>query len=694
MNKILSCILLTCITVFGAAQSSTQIYTGTIKDLKGATVTSGRITFTLTPSTDITVSGTARFTPSTVSCLINATGNPVATNGSSACGIIPNLSISPSGTSYRVCIQPYNTTPGSCFYDYALGGTKDISTIAPTLSTGPVNYSGIPGPPGPTACVIGSTCTDVLTPKSVGGVLYAEEFDGADISAKIDAAFVSCGVLKSCTVQLNPGQVYTTATSFTVPFLGDQGFPILDCMGSTIHYTGSSYAATAAGGIAYPGKSGLMKDCNFTGTSSALGAIYQPSRIGMDYERVMVSDFTGTNAAALFMPDTAFYSSSPGVGWTERGYVDMTSNNNTFGIRMLGNQGGTNSFGYNTVDLKGNANDGQWLMSVEGTGAFQTADLYSSTISVKGNTSGTGGGFRAILGATVRQGFLTVNVEGAGGSTGPAVAVDATIGSNAPSSIYMCGNVFGGGLSNSNPNAGGASQLYVGANACSGVSSIWQYPAYSLGTLQNRNSMWKMDAQHMAYFMACDSGAASFGDFQLTTRNTSDVPGVDASANTASGLTNIFWARACNKILGIGPGYGTNTGGKQPVLGGAVPDNGGIETTGRLSTTSVTPIGLDNGSYDIRYTDTANGNHIDYYVGGTAAAAPSFHHIEKFYDYGTFSVTNGMDCYALNGAVPCSFSGSISAPSIAPANGYTGSKTAGTCVFTIVSGIITGVTGC
>ncbi|HEY6407296.1 MAG TPA: hypothetical protein VIY29_07510, partial [Ktedonobacteraceae bacterium] len=132
------------------ANAQTQTYTGTIKDLTGTAVTSGKITFTLTPSTDSTVSGTARFVATVVSCGISATGNPVAiSDGVSACTVTSNLALSPTGTSYRICIQAYFATPGSCFHDYALGGTKDISTIAPTLSTGPINYGGVQGPPGP-----------------------------------------------------------------------------------------------------------------------------------------------------------------------------------------------------------------------------------------------------------------------------------------------------------------------------------------------------------------------------------------------------------------------------------------------------------------------------------------------------------------------------------------------------------------
>jgi hypothetical protein len=129
--------------------AQTTTYTGKIKDLALNPVTSGQVTFTLAPSTDSTLPGTGRFTPRTVTCIIRGDGTLASSsNGVSACQVANNTSLSPSGTSYRICIQPRFATPGSCFFDYATGGSKDISTVAPTLQTGPLNYSGTSGPPG------------------------------------------------------------------------------------------------------------------------------------------------------------------------------------------------------------------------------------------------------------------------------------------------------------------------------------------------------------------------------------------------------------------------------------------------------------------------------------------------------------------------------------------------------------------
>lgn len=129
-----------------AVAQTTTTYTGVIKDLSQQVVTSGLVTFTLTQSTDSTIPGNGRFIPTTVSCNINVDGTLSAISGG-ACVVTMNTALSPSGTSYRICIQPEFSTPGSCFFDYATTASKDITTIVPTLSTGPLNFGGVPGPP-------------------------------------------------------------------------------------------------------------------------------------------------------------------------------------------------------------------------------------------------------------------------------------------------------------------------------------------------------------------------------------------------------------------------------------------------------------------------------------------------------------------------------------------------------------------
>jgi hypothetical protein len=143
-------LLLSVLMSAGLTQSQTTTYTGTIKDLALNPVTAGQVQFTLTPPTDSTLPGTERFTPIAVRCNINADGTLSGFVGgvvSGPCTVVSNTALNPSGTAYRICIQSYNQTPGSCFFDYAITSSKDITTIAQTLQTEPLNYNGVPGPP-------------------------------------------------------------------------------------------------------------------------------------------------------------------------------------------------------------------------------------------------------------------------------------------------------------------------------------------------------------------------------------------------------------------------------------------------------------------------------------------------------------------------------------------------------------------
>jgi hypothetical protein len=117
------------------AQTTTTI-TGTIKDLSQALVTSGKVTFTLQPSRDTTISGLARFSPAQVVCLINASGLIKAQDGTSVCTLTMNTALNPPGTYYRVDVWPFNVKTSS-FTFYAVLSTYDWSTVVPTPATSP-----------------------------------------------------------------------------------------------------------------------------------------------------------------------------------------------------------------------------------------------------------------------------------------------------------------------------------------------------------------------------------------------------------------------------------------------------------------------------------------------------------------------------------------------------------------------------
>lgn len=131
MKRLLLFLLMT-----GCAFGTTATITGTITDLSGALVTSGQVTFSLQPSVDTTISGVTRFVPSTTTCGINGSGlvKNLALGG--ACVVTTNTSLTPSGTSYLVCIWPGNVKT-SCFVTY-ITGDVDITTVNPTPTTSPL----------------------------------------------------------------------------------------------------------------------------------------------------------------------------------------------------------------------------------------------------------------------------------------------------------------------------------------------------------------------------------------------------------------------------------------------------------------------------------------------------------------------------------------------------------------------------
>lgn len=120
----------------GSAFATNATITGTITDLSGSVVTSGQVTFSLQPSVDTTISGVARFVPSTVACGINGSGLVKNLALSGACTVVTNTSQTPSGTSYLVCIWPGNVKT-SCFVTY-ITGDVDITTVNPTPTTSPL----------------------------------------------------------------------------------------------------------------------------------------------------------------------------------------------------------------------------------------------------------------------------------------------------------------------------------------------------------------------------------------------------------------------------------------------------------------------------------------------------------------------------------------------------------------------------
>jgi hypothetical protein len=190
-----------------SAQSTTAV-TGTFRDLTGALITSGQVAFTLQPGIDTQVSGTARFTPTEVDCLINGSGVLKALDGVSTCTLVQNTSITtPSGTSYKACVQPNFIQPGSCFVMYAIGSTLDITTVPATPSLTPA-YNLV----------------DTFSNQTIGGV---KTFSNA-IGAPNLAGTGSCS--NSFVTVINSGGSTPTCGSTANNFIANQGTNSTDAL--------------------------------------------------------------------------------------------------------------------------------------------------------------------------------------------------------------------------------------------------------------------------------------------------------------------------------------------------------------------------------------------------------------------------------------------------------------------------------
>ncbi|MCU1247083.1 MAG: hypothetical protein JWQ49_112 [Edaphobacter sp.] len=374
MKKLLTSIA--CLLMAAGLHAQTTTYTGSIKDLALKPVTSGQVTFTLAPSTDSTLPGTGRFTPSTVTCSIKGDGTLAASgSGVGACVVTSNTALSPAGTSYRICIQPQFATPGSCFFDYATGGSKDISTVAPTLQTGPLNYNGVPGPPG---CVLGTTCTSSLTPQSVGGVLYADQCSGTDIGMRINSCVAllptassgyKVGTIILPNTSLETSQIAWATTVHVGPGVSLLGQGQLassfvctvagDCLLHDESASSGLYAHTVSVNSVFQG---------FTISGNNLTTqtiVHLKDAVNLTLRDVAVDGAGTAGSACILLHDVAY--------WTERNVFDNVSTlyGCKIGWRFIADTANPNqpnpSFGYNRfLNIKANPITGQIAFSLEG----------------------------------------------------------------------------------------------------------------------------------------------------------------------------------------------------------------------------------------------------------------------------------------------------------------------------------------
>jgi hypothetical protein len=207
--------------------------------------------------------------------------------------------------------------------------------------------------------------------------------------------------------------------------------------------------------------------------------------------------------------------------------------------------GGTNSFA-RTVMMGSafNMQAGQFGIAVEGTGTFQSADVYDSFLEARGNIAGSGA--RAISltnGGDVRLGMVNFNFEG------PNTSYFLYVDNTGTSGISAVGTASSNGLSIYN--SGTSDEINI--PQLNNNFAI-QDPPFANSEQQALNSKVLWGGNNLRYGIPDDTFL--YGYFQLfkrVTTNPSD-PEVDAEPSTGNTQTNLLY---CNLHgCGFGAGYG------------------------------------------------------------------------------------------------------------------------------------------
>ncbi len=649
LARALLCVL-SLVTSTSVAQTYTTITAGQIVDASGSPLAAGQITFQATDGNGKVIAfmpyqgGQAVTTP--VSC--NIAGGVITTAASGgACRLANTALTTPLNICFAVTITDNVTGdqlqgPGNtCFQPK--GSTTSFDQYQPdTPAILPV-VIGPQGPPGPASVTNANGSNGdfavggKLTAQVLGGVIVADKLPGTDVGVQINAAFQ---LNLAGRVTLTPGAVYTYQTTINFP-LGSQTYPILDCQGATLNYTGSGDAVLVQPGGGPPYQSGLIQNCNLLGTAAAANGIHQESRVGMKYRNVQISYFTGATAAALLLDNTSFSGQTTGssAGWNERLEAEITSYQNTYGIRALGNHGGTNSFAYPHIDLRCQLYDGERCLTLDGQGGNAGADMYGGIgvgVAANATFNNTAGRvIESVNGGSYRS-PLVVNAESNGPVQGYGLYTDAS------SVIAACGVFLNGNFQNFNAGESSRQLLNTTGSECpSGAGATYQPPLFYLNVAQQRS--WK-------YFVGPEGTDNYFGhnyiEYHGHSRwytNTFPSGGVEVDG---TGATTFATAEADGVFC---------VGSQCENIGNHVAP---FQVNGASAVFS--PVGFQLRSYITRAFD-ASGNAGDYLRSSNGPGQPSAHYYLGASDFssGTEAAANLVDCYAIFGRASCTINGRV-----------------------------------
>jgi hypothetical protein len=373
-----------------------------------------------------------------------------------------------SASAYDACNSQY--TPGT--------GTNPSMTFTFACGTGGGSSTG------PHSIAFGNP----FTAPSIGNVLFADQFGGADIGAKINAAFASQAGASGLggLVKLAPNQTYTFSTQVVFPASNSDW--TLDCQGSVLNWTGTTDAINVPTESA-PGFSGAIRNCIIDGSGSStsgINGVHQYSRINFTYDNDYFVNWHGTLQKGLMVDNTA-------SGFNERTQIlNSYWANDTIGMAFQGSNGGTGSFA-RTIIRNGwcGLSSTQTCMQITGSGGAASAEMYDSVIDLRGNGGNgtsialqlTNGGY--IDKSVVNLGFesvgVLINLNGANtailtsaGVVDPYGSAYSSFTGGAVASQLHLFNLAGGGVTIT-PTGGTETCVYT----CTGSSGTLAYTATS-----------------------------------------------------------------------------------------------------------------------------------------------------------------------------------------------------------------------
>lgn len=486
----------------------------------------------------------------------------------------------------------------------------------------------------------------LATPAFAQANVSADSFPGADIGAKINAAFASGGGSRSAPVQavvvnLNPGLTYRYSTAIVLPNSTSSPYvvsPVLDCHGALLTWIGgASDQMTVLGENNY--KSGEIRNCKINGASGSTITFY--SRIDF---RVSHSYF---HVPIRFVNDLAH----GGPGYTEQVHWDdiqLEVGANSCGITFSQAPGLTaggsyfyNWFSHIHLDL----NDGARGFCLAAFPGLQPV-IFGGNFDLHVNTGGKGNAvFYLGPGTAVTRGVVTITGENTGNQ-----APQYDVYANKDSSFYNAGTSYAPGFVHGY--AAGVPALSINwiggvqpvSNDLSG-NSVAYGATRTLAAEPNSLAGFRQCSNQQvgsmtAFLLASSGGTEQNCSFEIASRAT-DTTYQDVDIAGASGhpITTKMWASSVGGV-GFGPGFSAASYARSTV-----------EVRGGLTVRNPSLGVAQDGATATRQID-ASGNAVDLFSGG--ARGQSFHYRQMFAD--TFAGSHpvaGLDCYA-KGSVFCS----------------------------------------